>query len=96
LAAYEVRLGTVVQHWLWRAVAQAGLVLHVLVQRRRDKHAAERLGRKLLKWQCRASRVLITDKRGRYAAAKSAIMHGVEHRQHRGLNHRAENSHQPT
>jgi flagellar motor switch protein FliG len=37
-----------VQHWLWRAVDQTGLVLDVLVQRRRDKHAAKRLLRKLL------------------------------------------------
>jgi putative transposase len=32
-----------VKHWLWRAVDQAGLVLDVLVQRRRDKRAAKRL-----------------------------------------------------
>ena len=38
-----------VQHWLWRAVDQTGMVLDVLVQRRRDKRAARRLLRKLLK-----------------------------------------------
>src|SRR5215210_6016986 len=38
-----------VKHWLWRAVDQAGMVLDVLVQRRRDKRAAKRLLRKLLK-----------------------------------------------
>ena len=38
-----------VKHWLWRAVDQAGMVLDVLVQSRRDKRAAERLLRKLLK-----------------------------------------------
>ncbi len=43
-----------VQHWLWRAVDQNGMVLDVLVQSRRDKRAAERLLRKLLKRQCRA------------------------------------------
>src|SRR4028118_1463504 len=32
-----------VQHWLWRAVDQTGMVLDVLVQSRRDKRAAERL-----------------------------------------------------
>jgi putative transposase len=42
-----------VRHWLWRAVDQAGMVLDVLVQGRRDKRAAERLLRKLLKRQCR-------------------------------------------
>ena len=52
--------------------------------------------RKLLKKQGRAPRVLITDKLKSYAAAKWEIMPGVEHRQHKGLNNRAENSHQPT
>ena len=51
-----------VQHWLWRAVDQNGMVLDVLVQSRRDKRAAKRLLRKLLKRQCRAPRVMITDK----------------------------------
>jgi len=49
------------KHWLWRAVDQNGFVLDVLVQNRRDKRAAKRLLRKLLKRQCRAPRVLITD-----------------------------------
>jgi putative transposase len=40
--------------------------------------------------------VLVTDKLRRYAAAKREIMPGVEHRQHKNLNNRAENSHQPT
>src|SRR6516162_4586184 len=40
-----------VKHWLWRAVDQTGIVLDVLVQRRRDKRAAKRLLRKLLKKQ---------------------------------------------
>jgi putative transposase len=56
----------------------------------------KRLLRKLLKKQGRAPRVLITDKLKSYAAAKREIMPGVEHRQHKGLNNRAENSHQPT
>jgi putative transposase len=83
-------------HYLWRAVDQDGIVLDVLVQSRRDKKAAKRLLRKLLKRQCRAPRVLITDKLKSYGAAKKEIMPGVEHRQHKGLNNRAENSHQPT
>jgi putative transposase len=85
-----------VQHWLWRAVDQTGLVLDVLVQSRRDKRAAKRLLRKLLKRQCRAPRVMITDKLPSYGAAKKEVMPSVEHRQHKGLNNRAENSHQPT
>src|SRR3712207_4900877 len=85
-----------VKHWLWRAVDQAGMVLDVLVQRRRDKRAAKRLLRKLLKRQCRAPRVTVTDKLPSYGAAKREAMPGVEHRQHKGLNNRTENSHWPT
>ena len=70
-------------------------MLDILVQSRRDKAAAKRLLRKLLKRQCRAPRVMITDKLASYATAKREIMPGVEHRQHKGLNNRAENSHQP-
>src|SRR3954462_13794958 len=84
------------KHWLWRAVDQDGLVLDVLVQSRRDKQAAKRLLRKLLKKQMRPPRVMITDKLASYGAAKREIMPRVEHRQHKGLNNRAENSHQPT
>jgi putative transposase len=80
---------------LWRAVDQIGIVLDVLVQRRRDKQAAKRLLRKLLKKQMRAPRVMITDKLASYGAAKREVMPGIEHRQHKGQN-RAENSHQPT
>src|SRR3954451_18192690 len=84
------------RHWLWRAVEQTGVVLEVLVQRRGDKQAARRLLRKLLKRQMRPPRVMITDKLASYGAAKREIVPGVEHRQHKGLNNRAENSHQPT
>lgn len=85
-----------VTHWLWRAVDQTGIVLDVLVQSRRDKRAAKRLLRKLMKRQSRAPRVMITDKLASYSAAKREVMPSVEHRRHKGLNNRAENSHQPT
>ncbi|OJF89638.1 IS6 family transposase [Pararhizobium antarcticum] len=84
------------KHWLWRAVDQDGFVLDVLVQSRRNTKAAKRLVRKLLKAQWHAPRVMITDKLRSYGAAKRNIMPGVEHRSHKGLNSRAENSHQPT
>jgi putative transposase len=84
------------KHWLWRAVDQHGVVLDILVQSRRNAKAAERLLRKLLKKQGMAPRVMITDKLASYGAAKRAVMPSVEHRQHKGLNNRAENSHQPT
>jgi putative transposase len=79
------------KHWLWRAVDQDGIVLDVLVQSRRDKQAAKRLLRKLLKKQMRPPRVLITDKLASYPAAKRELMPGVEHRRHKGMNNRAEN-----
>ena len=84
------------KHWLWRAVDQDGFVLDVLVQSRRDQRAAKRLLRKLLKRQGRPPRVMITDKLASYPAAKQELIPGVEHRRHKGLNNRAENSHQPT
>jgi len=84
------------QHYLWRAVDQDGNVLDILVTSRRDKAAAKRFFRKLLKRCQYVPRVIITDKLASYGAAKREILPGVEHRQHKGLNNRAENSHQPT
>ena len=83
-------------YWLWRAVDQNGFVLDVLVQRRRDSRAAQRLIRKLLKSAVTAPRVMITDKLRSYGAARAKMGLRVDHRQHKGLNNRAENSHQPT
>lgn len=84
------------KQWLWRAVDQNGFVLDVLVQSRRNAKAAKRLMRKLLKAQGHAPRVMITDRLRSYDAAKRRLMPGVEHRSHKGLNNRAENSHQQT
>ena len=84
------------QHWLWRAVDQNGFVLDVLVQRRRDAQAARRLMKRLLKSAVTPPRVMITDKLRSYGAAKAKMGLRIEHRQHKGLNNRAENSHQPT
>src|SRR5499426_3102495 len=83
-------------HYLWRAVDQDGNVLDILVQRRRDKQAAKKFFRKLLKGLTYVPRVVITDKLQSYGAAMQEMLPGVEHRQHRYLNNRAENSHQPT
>ncbi|MEM9007167.1 MAG: IS6 family transposase [Cyanobacteria bacterium P01_F01_bin.86] len=101
------------QFYLWRAVDQHGVVLDILMQRRRNTAAAYRFFRKLLKSTGFAPRVIVTDKLKscgatprRFAAlgnahqedgaAKKDILKGVEHRQHKGLNNRAENSHRPT
>jgi putative transposase len=84
------------RHDLWRAVDQEGNILDILVQRRRDKQAAKKFFRKLLKGLRYVPRVIITDKLKSYGAAQREMLPGVEHRQHRYLNNRAENSHQPT
>ena len=83
-------------HYLWRAVDQDGVVLDILVQRRRNKAAAKTFFRKLLKGLQYVPRVLITDKLASYGLAHREVLPGVEHRRHKGLNNRAENSHQPT
>jgi putative transposase len=82
--------------YLWRAVDQYGTVLDILVQSQRNKGAAKKFFRKLLKGCQYVPRVIITDKLASYSAAKREILRGVEHRQHKRLNNRAENSHQPT
>jgi putative transposase len=51
--------------------------------------------RKLLKGCQDVPRVIVTDQLKSYGAAKREILPSVEHRQHRYLNNRAENSHQP-
>jgi putative transposase len=84
------------RHYLWRAVDQEDYVLDILVQRRRKKAAAKKFFRKLLKGCRYVPRVIITDKLASYGAAKREILPSVEHRQHRYLDNRAENSHQPT
>jgi hypothetical protein len=80
------------QFWVWRAVDDEGEVLDLLVQRRRDKRAAAKHMRKLLKKQGFAADVLVTDKLRSYDAAKAL---GLSSRHEQGLrkNNRAENSH---
>jgi len=83
------------KRWLWRAVDQDGYILDEIVQTRRDTKAAQRLLRRLLKKQGCPPRRMITDKLGSYAAARRQIMPAIEHRAHKGINNRAENSHLP-
>jgi putative transposase len=83
------------RHYLWRAVDQEGNGLDILVQRQRAKKAAKTFFRQLLKGYRYIPRVIITDKLKSYGAAKREILPGMEHRQHRCLNNRAEHSHQP-
>src|SRR5258706_12463784 len=62
------------KHYLWRAVDQDGNVLDILVQSRRNKKAAKRFFRKLLKGLQYVPRVIITDKLKSYGAAKREIL----------------------
>ncbi|WP_327129802.1 IS6 family transposase [Streptomyces sp. NBC_01727] len=84
------------QRYLWQAVDRDGNVLDILVQNRRDKAAARRFFRRLMTRTRAVPRVIVTDKLRSYGAAHREVMPSVEHRSHKGLNNRAENSHQPT
>ncbi|MGW0563204.1 IS6 family transposase [Streptomyces sp. NPDC003016] len=82
--------------YLWRAVGQDGNVLDILVRNRRDQAAARRFFRRLLTKTRTAPRAIVTDKPRSYSAAHREVPPFVEHRSHKALNNRAENSHQPT
>ena len=81
--------------YLWRAVDHEGEVLDMLVQRRRDKRAALRLMRKLLRKLGFAPKLPVTDKLGSYGAAFRQLRLTGLHEQGLRKNNRAENSHQP-
>ena len=85
-----------VQHYLWRAVDQDGVVLDIRVQDRRDSNAAKRFFRRSLKGLQYVPRVIVTDKLRSYGVAQRHLLPGAEHRQSRYLNNRAENSQRPT
>ena len=83
------------QQYLWRAVDEDGDVLDILVQSRRNRRAAKRFFRKLMKRQRREPRRLITDKLRSYSAAHRTVMPSVIHSTRQYENNRAEVSHQP-
>ena len=82
--------------YLWRAVDAEGEVLDVLVQTRRNKRAALKLMRKLLKKYGFVPDKLVTDDLRSYGAAASSLRIAKRHERGRWRNNRAENSHQPT
>ena len=84
------------RQYLWRAVDQDGDVIDILVQSRRDRRAAKRFFRKLLKGQGSVPRRLVTDKLRSYPAALRSVMPSVIHSTKQYENNRAEVSHQPT
>ena len=63
-----------VQHYLWRAVDQDGVVLDILVQARRDANAAKRFFRRLLKGLEYVPRVIVTDKLRSYGVARRQLL----------------------
>jgi putative transposase len=84
------------KQWLWRAVDQDGIVLDILVQARRNQEAAEAFLHRVVDGCGYQPRVVSTDKLASYPPAVRRVLPGVEHRRHKGLNNRAENSHRPT
>jgi putative transposase len=82
-------------HYLWRAVDQDGDEIDILVQKRKDKHAAKRFLKKLLKGQQAAPIKMVTYKLRSYSAAKKELIPGVEHSTQHYENNRCELSHQP-
>jgi putative transposase len=84
------------RQYLWRAVDQDGDVIDILFQPRRNRRAAERFFRKLLKGQGSEPPWLATDKLRSYGAAHRTAMPSVTHDTSRYANNRAEVSHQPT
>ena len=81
--------------YMWRAVDSEGEVLEILVQAQRDKVAAVRLLRKLLRRQGFVPTVIVTDKLRSYGAALRESGFSGLHEQGLRANNRAENSHQP-
>ncbi len=81
-------------HYLWRAVDHEGEVLEVFATKRRDRRAALKFLKKVMKRYGRPW-AIVTDRLRSYRAAMRVI--GVSGRQvcGRWLNNRAENSHQP-
>jgi putative transposase len=83
------------QLYVWRAVDSEGEVLDILVQPRRDRKAALKLMRKLLKKQGVIPATIVTDKLGSYRSALRELGVARRHDTGRWKNNRAENSHQP-
>ncbi len=83
------------QMYLWRAVDGEGTVLDVMVQKRRNKRAALRLMRKLLRNQGVRPTQIVTDKLKSYGAALRGLGLGHLHETGNRWNNRAESSHVP-
>lgn len=82
--------------WLWRLVESEGEEIEVLLQKRRDAKSVIRFLKKALKRIGSPPRIMVTDKLRSYHKAHRVLLKKSEHRSHKRLNNRAENSHQPT
>ena len=82
-------------HYLWRAVDDEGEVLDILVQSKRDRKAALKLMRRLLKWRSKP-KAIVTDRLRSYGAALRDLGLADRHVAGGRSNNRAEVSHQPT
>ena len=80
--------------YLWRAVDHEGEVLEAVVNAKRDKAAALKLLKRIMK-KYGQPRKIVTDGLRAYSAAMKAIGNSDRQEVGRGLNNRAENSHQP-
>ena len=85
-----------VLHYLWRAVDQDGDEIDILVQKRKDKGAAMRFFKRLLKGQGAMPLKIVTDKLASYSAAKKELIPSIDHSTVQYENNRCELSHQPT
>jgi putative transposase len=81
--------------WLWRAIDADGDVLDILVQARRNTKAARRFFSRLIR-QFGQPRVVVTDKLGSYVKQIQTIAPNADHRAHKGVNNRIENSYRLT
>ena len=84
------------QHYLWRAVDQDGEVVDVFLQARRDRRAATRFFKRLLKAHGGEPRKIVTDKLKSYGVAHRDLIPDTIHDTSQYANNRAELSHQPT
>jgi putative transposase len=80
--------------YLWRAVDHEGEVLEAVVTAKRDKAAALKLLKRIMKKYSRP-RTIVTDRLRAYSAAMKEIGAADRHKVGGRLNNRAENSHQP-
>lgn len=83
--------------WVWRLVDSEGEEIEILLQKRRNAKAAIRFLKKALhRVGAPPPRVMVTDKLRSYKKAHRTLLKSSDHRSHKRLNNRAENSHQPT